>query len=607
MSRTLPASARLLLPAVLAVLVLLVPWLGVGPYWVREIGLVLMLALVVSGLNLSLGYAGELALGQIAFYAVGAYVSGYLASHATTDLFANLAAGAAAALVVGLVSGIPGLRLGGWSLAMTSFFLVLLVPDLVTVLNRWTGGQIGLFGIPPLTLFGHALGSKGYYLAIAVVAILWFAVLRNLLTSRHGTALLVLRQSPVLASSLGISTQRMKLTAYALGAVPAGLAGALFANLDHFITPQSPGPFDFSQSIAVLAAAVLGGLTSVYGALFGAVVLQLGPMRFTAFQKYSDIVYGAFLILFGVLLSQGGAGVVKRLSRRVLPAVPSPARRPADRAALQSPLPGQQLSVTDVVKTFGGLRALDGVTLSAQPGQVTSIIGPNGSGKTTLLNLISGFYRPSAGAIRIGDRTLTRRGGHRVARLGVARTFQTPLIPRDLTVAECVAAGRFHPDYRSIPATVVRTPGYRRTRRADQAAVAAALAATGLEHCADEDASAQPVGTRRLIEIARALVARPGVLLFDEIASGLDDNEIDQLAELIRALRDAGATVVLVEHNFSLVLRVSDVVHLLAGGALVASGAPADIAEDPAILREYLGITEDALAPTVGEELGQPT
>ncbi len=603
--KRLPASARLLVPAVVAVFVLLVPWLGFGPYWIREFGLVLMLAMVVSGLNLSLGYAGELALGQIAFYAVGAYVSGYVAAHGTTDLFANLAAAAAAALVAGLVSGIPGLRLGGWSLAMTSFFLVLLVPDLVTIFGRWTGGQIGLFGIPALTLFGHPLGSRGYYLTIAVVTIGWFAVLRNLLTSRHGPAFLVLRQSPVLAASLGISTHRMKLTAYALGAVPAGLAGALFANLDHFITPQSPGPFDFSQSIAVLAAAVLGGLTSIYGALFGALILQLGPMRFTAFQKYSDIVYGAFLILFGVLLSQGAAGLAKKAQRRLRPDASSAARRPADRSALTAPLPGRELSVTDLVKTFGGLRALDGVTLSAHPGQVTSIIGPNGSGKTTLLNLISGFYRPSAGSISIGERVALRRGGHRVARLGVARTFQTPLIPKDLTVAETVAAGRFQRDYRSMPATIVRTPGYRRTRKADAEAVAAALAATGLEHCANEDASAQPVGIRRLIEIARALVAAPGVLLLDEIASGLDDSEIDQLAELILRLRDAGATVVLVEHNFSLVLRVSDVVHLLANGALVTSGAPADIAQHPAILREYLGITEDALAPAAGNDIGQ--
>ncbi len=597
MTRVL-ALPRLALPALLAVLALLVPYLGLGPYWVREIGLVLILALVVSGLNLSLGYAGELALGQVAFYAVGAYASGYVAMHVSPDVFLNLVVAALAALVVGLVSGIPGLRLGGWSLAMTSFFLVLLVPDIVTVLQRWTGGQIGLFGIPALTLFGHQLSANGYYLTTAVVTILWFAVFRNLVTSRHGPAFLVLRQSPILASSLGISTRRMKLTAYAIGAVPAGLGGALFANLDHFITPQSPGPFDFSQSIAVLAAAVLGGLTSVYGALFGALILQLGPMRFSSFQKYSDMVYGAFLILFGVLLSQGAAGSIRRLLRRWTKASRGQRQPPAERAALTLTLPGQELEVSHASKTFGGLRALDDVSLAAAPGQVTSIIGPNGSGKTTLLNLICGFYRLTSGSLRIGTQTAYPRGAHRIARLGVARTFQTPLIPRDLTVAEAVATGRYQRDYRPMPSTILRLPSYRRTRAADRDAVADALAITGLTHLADEDASAQPVGIRRLIEIARALVSGPGVILFDEIASGLDDDEVEQLTALIAELRNAGATVVLVEHNFALVLKVSDVIHVLANGALVASGAPDQIATHPAILREYLGVTEDAVDPS---------
>jgi branched-chain amino acid transport system permease protein len=595
-------TARPVLPVVLVVLVLLVPWLGLGLYWIREFGLVLMLALVVSGLNLSLGYAGELALGQVAFYAVGAYVSGYVAIHVSADIFLNLLVAAMAALVIGVVSGIPGLRLGGWSLAMTSFFLVLLVPDIVTILQRWTGGQIGLFDIPPLTLFGQQLSAKGYYLCIAVVAVLWFLVMRNLVTSRHGPAFLVLRQSPVLASSLGISPQRMKLTAYALGAVPAGLAGALFASLDHFITPQSPGPFDFSQSIAVLAAAVLGGLTSVYGALLGALVLQLGPMRFTSFQKYSDVVYGAFLIVFGVLLSQGATGLLRRLLRRLTPARAA-GRTAGERTPLDVRLPGEALQVTGASKSFGGLHALADVTLAAEPGQVTAVIGPNGSGKTTLLNLISGFYRLTAGSITVGGTAPS--GAHHVARAGVARTFQTPLIPRDLTVAEAVATGRYQRDYRSMPATIIRSPGYRRTRAADHKAVEHALAVTGLRHLADQNAAAQPVGIRRLIEVARALAAEPGIILFDEVASGLDDDEVEQLAALIGELRAAGATVVLVEHNFALVLKVSDLIHVLANGALVASGAPDAIASHPAILREYLGITEDALEPELAQVQGR--
>jgi len=214
------------IPLVLAALLALLPWLGLGIYWNQEIVLTIGLALLVSGLNLSFGYAGELALGQVAIYAVGAYVSGYIALNLTSDLFVSLLATIAAALVIGLISGYPGLRLGGWALAMTSFFLVLLVPDLVNIFQKYTNGTIGLVGIPPLTLFGQPLDSNQYYLFAVIIGALWFVVFRNLVTSRHGKALLVLRRSPVLASSLGIGVRPLKLKAYALGAVPCGIAGA---------------------------------------------------------------------------------------------------------------------------------------------------------------------------------------------------------------------------------------------------------------------------------------------------------------------------------------------------------------------------------------------
>lgn len=589
------------LPLAAAVVATLAPWLHVGPYWTRQIILISILGLVVSGLNLSLGYAGELALGQVAFYAVGAYVSGYLALHLTTDLLLNLLVAIAAALAVGLISGIPGLRLGGWALAMASFFLVLLVPDVVTILARWTGGQVGMVAIPPLTLLGHALTSNQYYLAVMIVMVLWFAAFRNLVVSRHGPAFLVLRQSPVLASSLGIATARMKLTAYALGAIPAGVAGVFFANLDHFITPQNPGPFSFSESIAVLAASVLGGSTSVYGALFGAAVLQLGPLRFTSFQRYSDIVYGAFLVLFGVVLSQGASGVATRLLRRWgRRGSPPPAAKPI-RQPIEARLPGDVLEVQGVSKRFGGLTVLADVSMVAQPGEVTAIIGPNGSGKTTLLNTISGFYRVSSGTISVGGRIASGRRSHEVAQMRVARTFQTPMIPRSLTVAQAVACGRYRRDYVPMAVSILRLRSHGRASDADRAAVEKALSAVGLTERADEDASSQPLGIRRLIELARVLASGPAVILFDEIASGLDDHEVRDLVMIIRELRSAGATVILVEHNFGLVLEVSDRINVLAGGSVVASGPPAEIAAHPAILREYLGLSDDALQPALSE------
>jgi branched-chain amino acid transport system permease protein len=591
-------------PIGLAVLLVLAPWLGLGIYWNQEIVLTVALALMVSGLNLSLGYAGELALGQVFIYAVGAYVSGNVAVHLSADLFLSLLFAVAAALVIGVVSGIPGLRLGGWALAMTSFFLVLLIPDLVNIFQSSTGGTIGLVGIPPLTLFGHALDANQYYAFAVVAGCLWFAVFRNLVVSRHGPALLVLRQSPVLAESLGIPVRRLKLKAYALGAVPCGIAGVLFGNLNHFITPSSPGPFTITTTFAVLAASVLGGPTSVYGAAAGAAIIQLGPLRLTSFQQYSDAVDGAFLILFGVLLSGGLSGICTTLLDRLR------ARREkagavesADlsRTPLTAALSGATLEVDDVHKRFGGNTALAGVSLRAAPGRITALIGPNGSGKTTLLNVICGFYSLDRGSIRVDGAPINGRRPHQVARSGVLRTFQTPLIPKGLTVAETVATACYATAYSAMPVAILRLPAHWRGVRNDARAVEEALAVTGISHLAHEDAESQPLGIRRLIEVARVVAANPKVVLFDEIASGLDDDEVEDLSALMRELAAAGATVVLVEHNFGLVLEVADEIYVLANGAVVASGPPAEIAAHPAVLREYLGISEEALDPVLGE------
>jgi branched-chain amino acid transport system permease protein len=598
------AVPAVVVPLGLAVLLSLAPWLGLGIYWNQEVVLTIALALLASGLNLSFGYAGELALGQVAVYAVGAYVSGYVALNVSSDLFVSLLTAIAAALVIGLVSGYPGLRLGGWALAMTSFFLVLLIPDLVNIFQRFTNGSVGLVGIPALTLFGQALDANQYYVFAVVVGVLWFAVFRNLVTSRHGRALLVLRRSPVLASSLGIGVRPLKLKAYALGAVPCGIAGVLFANLNHFVSPSNPGPFTITTTIAVLAASVLGGSTSVYGALAGAVVLQLGPLRVSSFQQYTDAVDGAFLILFGVLLSDGLAGIGSRLvarrMRRGDAAPAEPAARPG-RQRLAAALSGAALEIDSVSKRFGGIAALSEVSLQARPGQVTALIGPNGSGKTTLLNMVCGFYRLDQGRISVGGVSLAGRPSHRVAAAGVARTFQTPIIPKGLTVAETVATGRYSTAYTPMPASVLRLPAHWRSQRDDRRAADRALAVAGIAHLANEDAESQPLGIRRLIEVARLVAADPSVVLFDEIAAGLDDDEVRDLGEIVRELASAGGTVVLVEHNFGLVLEVADEIYVLANGEVVASGPPAEIRSHPAVLREYLGISNEALESVLGQ------
>jgi branched-chain amino acid transport system permease protein len=219
------------------------------------------------------------------------------------------------------------------------------------------------------------------------------------------------------------------------------------------------------------------------------------------------------------------------------------------------------------------------------------------------LNLICGFYRLDQGNTRVDGVSLAGRPPHKVASAGVVRTFQTPIIPKGLTVAETVATGRYSTAYTTMPASVLRLPAHWRSERADRRRADEALAVAGIAHLANEDAESQPLGIRRLIEVARAVAADPKVVLFDEIASGLDDDEVRDLGEIVRELAAAGGTVVLVEHNFGLVLDVADEIYVLANGELVASGPPAEIRSHPAVLREYLGISADELAPVPGETM----
>ena len=590
-----------LLPVLLAVLVLCAPWLGLDRSWTRQIILISVLALVVSGVNLSWGYAGELALGQVAMYATGAYVGGLLVQHGK-DLSVALVVSAVCAAVIGLVTGIAGIRLGGWGLAMVSFFLVLLVPDVVDIFADQTGGFAGLVGLPPPELFGQPLGTNGFYLLVVGCLVGWLALLRNLVTSRHGGALRVLRQSGVLASSLGISVTRTKLLAYVLGAVPAGIAGCLFAQLDSFIAPDY---FNLDLSIAIIAASVLGGSQSVYGAVLGAALLQLGPMRATSFDKYALVAYGVFLIVFGVLLSGGISGLTRRLLRPVLARfnrIPEVERRPAELGEM-APIPGEPLEVSGITKDFGGSRALDHLSLSAPSGSVTGLIGANGSGKTTLLNIISGFYVPTEGVVRIGGKEMQGQPPHRLARRGVARTFQTPTVPTSMTVAEVVASARYTRHRSGMLTAILRLPGFHRSRRDDREAALRTLRVLGIEHLAEQQASALPLGSRRLVEVARALAAEPALLLLDEPASGLDTGEVEDLAAVVRQLGAAGATVLLVEHNFALVCDVSDEVYVLEQGKLIASGPPEAIRRDEAVIRSYLGQLAES---TLDSELVTP-
>jgi branched-chain amino acid transport system permease protein len=585
-------SVRWALAASAAVFLFLLPFIGVGRSSLRFIALTAILALVVSGLNLSYGFGGELALGQAAMYGAGGYAAAFVANEFTSELGAGIVAGIVIAAVLGLVTGLPALRLGGWQLAVTAFFIVLIFPDVINLLRPWTGGFDGRT-LPVATLFGAQLQVPQMYLIAIAVALVWLVVFRNLVVAPFGIALLSMKHSSVLASSLGLSSYRLKLGAYVLGALPAGAAGALLANLNGFLDPSQ---FGFHLVVGLLVASVLGGRATVIGAPIGAMIFQFADSQATQLESYATIGFGLLLVVGGVFLTRGGGGVVGLAAagiawlRRVDDDLGAP-----DRAVTRDLLDvtGAPVTVRGVRKRFGGNQALDGVDFDARPGEITALIGPNGSGKTTLLNAISGFVTPDDGRISLGERDLAGANPSATARAGVARTFQTPAIPDLLTVRQVIEAGRLWVHPVGLVSTVLRLPSFRRHRRETDAQVQRLARLIGIEHLLGEQAGQLSVGTRRLVELARSVAGRPPVILLDEVASGLDESELKLLVDVLFWLRDSGMTVVLVEHNFSMVNQVSDRVYVMAEGRVLAEGTPAEIAAHPEVLQKYLGESID--------------
>jgi branched-chain amino acid transport system permease protein len=619
--------AHLALPLALAALAIALPLFYQDPYWLRELSLIAVLALVVSGVNLSFGYAGELQLGQVFMYALGAYLAMILAIRGFNDIILLMFVGGAAAVAVGLLVAIPSMRIGGWALAMTSFFLVITIPDIASIFSKYTGGLDGLTGVPIPELFGHQLGNVGMYEAAAVATVIWFACYRNLVKSRFGVVFRVLRESPILTQSLGYSPFRLKTTVYALGAFPAGVAGCLFGYISLIV---QPGTFGLTLGIGIVAASLFGGSESVYGVLIGAAILQLAPQESASFASYAPIIYGLFLIVAAVLLRGGigrlGTVAISRLATWISPATtvrseatgetahsitrpsdPTPHARSVegdrdvidgDSAGLPT-VKGEVLSVRNIGMSFGGVVALRGVSLTAEPGQVTALIGSNGSGKTTLLNIISGYISAQTGTIEVGGSDISRLKTHERALLGVGRTFQTPTIPRGVTVRDVVSSGRYSRDHIGFLPSILRLPKYRRCQKADAQEAMVLLALVGLVDLADTEAASLPLGARRLVEVARTLCSEPKVLLLDEPASGLNDVETARLTRLVRAVAESGMSVVVIEHNFRFITSIADTVHVLHRGSLIASGTPEKVAADRQVIDSYLGEAGGVKAPRV--------
>jgi len=590
---------------VLLLVPLAIPALVGNPYYVNGIlNRVLIYTMLVASLDLLVGYVGDVSIGHAGFFAIGAYSVAVLTAQPAFNGDSTLAFFPQLPFVVALVPavllaafagfllGFPALRSSGPYLAVITIVYGLIIFTLINEQESLTNGTKGIT-LTPLTLHGLRLSGSNYFYVVypSLVAVLF--LLRNLVKSFWGRAFEALKYSAVAAECCGISRPYYKVWAFVLSAALGGLAGGFFAQLDSYVAPNT---FSYNFSVEFLIALIFGGVRSILGNFLGAGVIVLLPDLFSRFSDYRLMVYGTLLLLVLFFLPQGLAGALRRalrLGRR-------DSARDRERLIAQSagltpisrPMnPGTEpaLELRGVKMMFGGLTAVNELSLKLLPGRVLGLIGPNGSGKSTTVNLLTGIYFPSSGQVLSFGEDLTNRKAHERAGRGIARTFQNLQLFGALTALENVLVGLHLSFKSSLLKVALGLPSARREEEAARARAYALLRFVGLEEAAFETASNLSYGQARHLEIARALALQPRLLLLDEPAAGLTSSEIEEINALVRKVKEAGISVLLIEHHMDMVMAISDEVTVLDFGRKIAEGTPQVIQANEKVIEAYLG------------------
>ena len=567
-------------------LAVVMPFLA-NDYWILIGTRAAVYWVLVSGLNLAVGFGGQLAIGYVALLTLGAYTASILVLGnlgPPWPVYAAFVASGLVGAVVGVIIGLPALRLRTFYFAMTTLGFATIVTQIVLAWQSVTGGGIG---VPGPVLPKPFDSTAGFYFFCLAVAGLCTWMTANIARSRFGRALVAIRDAEVAAQAIGISKPRLLVSVFLFGGAAGGVAGALFATLQSYITPDA---FTFDLTILFFIAILVGGRGSIIGPLLGTIILTVLPEFSAPLVAWSTFLYAVLLLVIVLVMPGGIAELLDFANRKPLESGRAIVPRPAlltgllDHGEAREPI-----FLEGVVLAFGGVHAIDGLDLEIRPAQVHGLIGPNGSGKTTTLNVISGYYRPSAGRIIFGPHDLTGGAPRTRAGLGIARTFQTPRLIGEASVLENVMIGGTIDGTATFLESLLCLPRHRRDEKALHAEATLALRIVGLEALAAVRADRLQHSELRFMEIARALMLHPRFLLLDEPAAGLSTDEILRLGALIRDISRRGTGVLLVEHHADLIFDICDHVTVLNLGRELAAGTPGDIRAHKDVVSAYLG------------------
>jgi branched-chain amino acid transport system permease protein len=580
-----------------------------NPYDLRVLTLCGIYALFVLGFQFVFGHAGAVSLAQATFFGIGGYITGILATRFGFPFLMTFPLSIAGPALLAVIVAAPVLKLEEHYFSLATLGIGLVVLLLAIQWTDVTGGTNGLAGIPAIELPGFVVADRRSVLwfvwgIVAVAGLLAYQVTRGL----HGQAYHLMRENREAAASLGLNIAELRFSAFVLSAAYGGAAGALMAHVIHVVSPEN---LDLTLMVTCLTMTVIGGRTRIAGAILGATLIVYLREWFRVLENYYMIAYGTVALAVLIVAPYGLVGALERLrvllfgrslaAPTVVATAPLPAAAREKAVATQIPLqdalqdPLREhlqeplLAVDDVALAFGGVKALDGVSLSCKQGEIVGLIGPNGSGKTTLLNVVSGLYSCQSGRVTFLAHDITDTPAYAIARLGVARTFQHIHLVDDLSVLDNIAVARAGIDGGGLMQAIGTFGRDRRLEAARRIALAAAerlgIAGVAMEPCGN-----LPYGTRRRVEVARALATGPRVLLLDEPAAGLNEQEQVDLADRIRTFGADGVTVLVVEHNLVFLAALAERLICLDRGKVIASGLPEAVRREPAVIEAYLGL-----------------
>ena len=558
---------------VFAALFAAIPFVGLPAFYETFLYLLLHAVVLATSWNILSGYSGYFSFGHGAFFGTGVYVTAALVAQYNWNFLATLPLAAGAAAALGLVLGAIVFRVGALRGELFALLTLAITFVLATImLNKVDGGpgiQV-MADIPKLA--PSASGTLYLFMLAIAVGTVWIA--HAVFYSRFGTGLFALHDDEDVAEVMGVPTYRFKLAAFALSCALAGLAGGIHAVFVSYVTVAET--FSIALAVNVVLMSALGGTRHWLGPAVGAIVITALLYGFTAGQApiLGRAIVGVILIAVIVLMPQGILGMVlKRWPRRSAP------RPAAMTGAIRAPSPnsGEPILIArNVGKAFKGVQALSEASLEVRRGEILGLVGPNGSGKSTFINVVSGHYPADSGSLLFEGEELVGRPAHRIARAGIARTYQIPRPFHHLTVLQNVA----------LP------PMFGQVTMGRASAEAEAWRWLEFTHLADK-AHRYPgelnLHQRKFLELARALASRPRLLFLDEVLSGLTPTEMDEAIGLVRAIREQGATIVFVEHVMRAVLELTDRVVVLTYGRAIAAGVPREVMRDPQVVHAYLG------------------